>query len=336
MIESALTNSKDIDSIDLTERFESQENIRLITIEDIRLKESYKIDNNTINMYRLELDNETKIGLNVCYPNNQITDIPVIMAPALLTGLHGRNLVIQKELAKIGLPSILVGMPGSERDSFKKEIKGLINDPKKLITDLKKLNLINYCVYSSTVHKNADLFKLDNQTMIGYGESRGAMVLLGNIACQNKFKNNIPYSVAVSPCYPEPLQLSDILQSGNLVLKEMKNIQKLLGSLSLNCLNTLNLSPKSILFEAANIPTLTNGDMGQFIPDIPKDQNISLIQFDDDTFGQYKTWIKTFPKNKYPNITIEVLKGSHASLAQKSTLNIIIDKFTAIAKEISG
>jgi len=303
-------------------------------IEKIEFKHSEKDANSTINKFRVTFDDDIKIGLNYCQPDLPVTDIPIVMTPALGTGLHGRNLNIQKKLSEIGLPSLLIGMPGSERDSVCKEILSFIEKPKKIINEISSISLARNAHYVNEIFKQGYLLDLDDHNMIGYGESRGAMILLGNIACQQTEDINVPYSVAVSPCYIEPFKVDMAKEFAGQIVNEITTISKLLGHFSINSLNTLNLSPKSIAYEISHIPTLFRGDTGSFISKIPKDQNLSIIAFDQDFSGQPKVWLESFPKDEYPNIDIEILEGNHLSLAGKATFEKIMYKFSFLAEQL--
>jgi hypothetical protein len=304
------------------------------TVEEIKHKNSVLEINNSMHTFRAEFNDGMKLGINYCEPRNPITETSVVITPALSTGLHGRNANIQRKLAQLGLPSVLVGTPGGERDSFKDEIKELIKNPINTINHLGSISLSKNAHYVQEVIKHNDKFDLDNNKVIGYGESRGAMILLGNIAAQKEDDIEIPYSIAVAPCYPKAFQTHESLEFTGHVISEIINLRQLMGSLSINNLNTLNISPKSLIYEIAHIPTLFKGDTGNFIPEIPKDQNLDIISFNDDLSGQPEYWSSVFPKNDYPNINSETHPGNHLSIAKNKTLDIVLSKFSCIAEKI--
>lgn len=303
-------------------------------INTILHKQSVKEENNIIHTFRAEFDDEMMLGVKYCEPLNPITQSPVMITPALSTGLHGRNVNIQRKLAEIGLPSVLIGVPGEERDSFNHEVRDFFKHPTETLKKLGSISLSKNAHYVQEIIKQNSIFNLDDKKVFGYGESRGAMILLGNIAAQKKDNIEIPFSIAVAPCYPEAFKVTEILQFTEHALSEIVKIPRLLGSLSINNMNTLNISPKSLIYEVAHIPTLLNGDTGNFISEIPKTQNIDLISFDDDLSGQANFWKMAFPKRQFPNINTEIIPGNHLSLASNETLDLILNKFTLIANKI--
>ncbi|MEI8188002.1 MAG: hypothetical protein WCG30_03615 [Candidatus Saccharibacteria bacterium] len=299
-------------------------------LEEIEHKNSVLEDNASLHFFRAKFDDGIKLGINYCRPNSPITETSVVITPALSTGLHGRNANMQRKLAELGLPSILIGTPGGERDSFKDEIANFINDPRGTISELGAICLSKNAHYVQEIIKRNDLLDLDNKSMIGYGESRGAMTLLGNIASQDEYDIKIPYALAVAPCYPRPFQISKSLEFSGQVLNEIIGLRQLIGSLGINHVNTLNLSPKSVIYEIAHIPTLFNGDTGKFIPEVPKDQSLDIISFKNDISGQPEYWRNIFPKDEYPNIEVEIMPGSHLSIAKAKTFKLVIDRFSFI------
>ncbi len=304
------------------------------TLEELIYKDSSIEEVNSMHYFRAKFDDGMKLGINYCQPTKPITETPVVMTPALSTGLHGRNANIQRKLAELGLPSVLIGTPGGERDSLIEEIKEVVTSPKELMAKLGAICLSRNAHYVQEIIKQNDVFSLNNKSVIGYGESRGAMILLGNIAAQNTDDIEIPYSIAVAPCYPRPFKFNKSLEFTGQIVNEIMGLRQLIGSLSINHINTLNLSPKSIAYEIAHIPTLFNGDTGNFISEIPTDQNLNIISFKEDISGQPDYWQKAFPRHKYPNISTEILPGNHLSIAKTKTLNKVIDKFSLIAKRI--
>ena len=305
-----------------------------INIEKVIHKISQTEDSGTLHKFRVSFDDEMMLGLNYYQAKDPASDMPVVITPALATGLHGRNHNIQKKLSEIGLSSLLIGTPGSERDSLVSEVSKTLSNPRKVINEIKAISLARHTAYVQEITRNADLFELNNEAVLGYGESRGAMILLGSIACQGLGNPKIVEPIAVAPCYIKPFDKDRVMDFTSQVIKEITSIGQVIGNLSINGLSTLNPSPKSILYEIGHIPTLFNGDTGHFASKIPGEQILTIIAFDQDVSGQAGEWIEALPRKKYPNINIEIIPGNHLSIARQSTLDYVIAKFKSIINNL--
>lgn len=96
--------------------------------------------------------------------------------------------------------------------------------------------------------------------------------------------------------------------------------------------NTLNPSPKSILYEAAHAPTLFRGDAGKLQKLIPKDQHMEVLAFENDLAGQYQRWQDAF--SDYPNVNVRYVPGAHLSIADNRTMNHVTRAFDKVTEQL--
>lgn len=308
-------------------------------IYDISTKDSHRDRyGNLVTNHRLRMTDRAMYNLRVTHPLDADTDIAVFKTPAWSTNSRGHNERTGQELGRIGLPNIEVSALGEERDSFARELGRLATRPLATLRDLRDVSLARQAHVMLSVAGEADYFDLNAEYAFWFGESRGAMTAMGACALAPSHEVKIPFALAVAPCFEEGLSLETYREHRGQLRNELFNMAKLVGNVSLGRLlhypNTLNLSPKSLMYEAAHAPTLFRGDAGKLQKHIPTEQHMEVLAFENDLAGQYQRWQNAFAD--YPNVNVRYVPGAHLSIADKRTMDHVTRAFDKVAEQLKN
>lgn len=292
---------------------------------------------NVVTNYRLQMTDRAMHNLRVTQPREAATDIAVFKTPAWTTNSRGHNQRTGQELGNLGLPNIEVSALGEERDSFAKELARTALRPMATLQDLRNVSLARQAHVMLSVAGEAEFFGLNGEYAFWFGESRGAMTAMGACALAASHNIKIPFAMPIAPCFEEGLSLQTLNEHRGQLRNELFNMAKLIGNVSLNRLlhypNSLNASPKSIVYELAHATTLFNGDAGKLQKHIPLDQTMEVLAFENDLAGQYERWQNAF--EPFPNVTVRCVPGAHLSIADKRTMDYVTRTFGLIADQLS-
>lgn len=308
-------------------------------VEQMLLREAGEPDQfgNILDRYRVVMSDGTKLGLNYCMPKDPVTDVPILETPAWFTGLHGYNEHTQRAFGAMGLPSLEVGHVGEERDPWAKELGRLVLHPCGVAKEMREISLARQAHNMISILKSsAEMFSLDGEQAFVFGNSRGAMTLLGVIAAKEKYDIEIPFALGAAPCFKEGMGRDKITHFGLQFPAEILNgirigAENLIawGAISPN---TLNASPKSLAYEFAHTPTLFRGDAGEFLKGIDADQNLLLLSYGNDIAGQMRLWQKGL--EGHPNAHVRKVPGAHGSLIDKRTHDYCMQAFKPISEQL--
>lgn len=292
---------------------------------------------NRLSRWKVHMDDGVKLGLNFCEPKERSTDIAVLETPAWLTNLHGFNEYTQRSLGSLGIPSLMVGHVGQERDSVIKEFSQLILKPWQTIQELREISLARQAHNMLEILQYPRLgFGIDSSKVFLHGNSRGGMVQFPELAMANERDIDVVFAMPVAPCFAEGFgketakevlhtPFTEGLNIGRLV---MRNLFDLAGS----GLNTLNLSPKTILYELAHTESLFNGDAGRFSRLAKHSQQMLILAYRSDLAGQYARWNDNL--EDFPNVYVRDLPGAHLSIADKRTRGLVTQIFGNYAEQL--
>lgn len=299
---------------------------------------------NTFYFYRVVMTDGNKISLNFCEPRERVTDVAVVETPALFTGTRGFNKGTQSLFASLGYPSLMVGHIGEERDNWFKELASFMLHPEKTLQELNSISCARFAQNMLLVHQAFNEYlpsgirPIDETRLLLFGNSRGADAVLGALAQMEGLSSpvKVPFALAVAACYKNSIGKENICKLSLQLPIEFSNIA-LLGISNLidwgrMSIDTLNLSPKALIYELAHIPTLVNGDAGEFTPYIQPDQNLLMLCYGNDVAGQIEDWREDF--KDHPNTLVKRAPGGHLSLGvDVRTRRYVMDKFSGIADQ---
>lgn len=317
-----------------------------LDIVQITLKEVLPPDEygNVLSRYRLEATDGSLRNINFCEPKERLTDIPVLETPALYTGSQGFNEDGQRMLGALGIPSILVGNPGEERDSWAKEIARVTLHPLKLAQELRNIHLARQAHVMVQVHKHINDWLVNTQPIetekaFLVGKSRGAMTALWFLAYCNMLEEGpeVPFHFNVAACYKEAFNANSRSRSMSQLASEALHLGSIaarkLATISRHSLSTINLSPKAQIYELAHIPTLIRGDSGKALPFIDKRQVGFRMGFERDIAGQNDLWDEALVG--FENIICRVVPGAHGSgIVDRRTAALVMRTFDVIVGQL--
>lgn len=305
-------------------------------IHDIQLKNIERPDQhgNVLSRYRVVFDDGVKLGVNHYHAAEAKSDVPILQTPAWMTGLHGHNQISQHKLAEAGFDSLLIGHVGEERDSWAREIGNAVLHSSLVASELQDIHLGRQAHHMLSVHKvMGEITGLSTTEANVFGESRGAMTGLGVVALASKFDTKINKAMLISPCFETGVGEEVLTELLIQLPSEVVGMVGAIGHVSFNRLvrsaSTINLSPKSLLYEMAHGPTLFRGDAGKFVEHIPKDQHIKIIGFRGDFAGQTYRWARRF--KGFPNVIVKPAPKAHISgIVDERTMRATINYFSDI------
>ncbi|GAC1482102.1 MAG: hypothetical protein NVS1B7_4020 [Candidatus Saccharimonadales bacterium] len=285
---------------------------------------------NQLSRWRILFDDGTKLGVNWYHSAERITDTPIIQTPAWLTGLHGHNEISEHKFAARGFDTLLVGHVGEERDSWLKEIGQFILRPGNTVHELGHIQLAKQAHQMLAVQKVMSEFTgLSSQRAHLFGESRGAMTGLATLTLARSHGITIDKALLVSPCFETSFNRQMLFELRAQLPGELLGLVGDIGHVSLGRLrrshNTINLSPKSIIYEAAHTHSLLKG-AGMFVEHIPQDQNLLILGFKNDVAGQTERWQQRFAA--FPNAIVQPAPKGHVSgIMDERTIQLAEDYF---------
>lgn len=309
----------------------------------IEVSEKYseaRIDRNgsQLHRYRLEFSDGVKLNANMYKPARPINKTLVVQTPAWSTGSRGHNQATQRKLAYAGYSSLLVGHVGEERDTARQEIASFISDPNRTVDELRAISLekqSHHMLQAAEYFTN--ILDLNTSEINVFGESRGAMTGLGILACAQSYGISVRKAMLVAPCFETGIGKEVMREVASQIPLELINMVRTIGKVSFQRLirytSTINISPKSFVYEAAHASTLFNGDAGRFVKDIPQLQDIMILAFDNDLAGQRSRWRRAF--SEFPNVVIQSAPGAHISgIVDRRTVALTEDYLAGTARKL--
>lgn len=292
---------------------------------------------NQLSRYRVVMSDGTKLGMNICEPRERVTDTPIIETPAWFTNLHGFNEHTQRAFGSLGIPSILVGHVGQERDSFVRELSGTIFKPWQSVREMRSISL------ARQAHNMLEIFQypllgkqFDTEHVFIHGNSRGAMVQFPFMRMAEQRGIHVAFAMPVAPCFAKGWDRETMRELSGTPIKEVGNVARLavrnLFDMAGTGANTINLSPKSILYELAHTDALFNGDAGKFAHHTRKDQDMLILAYNDDLAGQHDEWEDIY--KDHPNVHVRSVPGSHLSIADVRTRAYVMRTFDRYAEQL--
>jgi hypothetical protein len=251
-------------------------------------------------------------------PYTQQTDIPILQTTAWLTSSRGHNEHTLRTFLQSGVPTILVGPEGSYRPgghTLRSDRISLMSSAAAVLRFSQSTDDLGY------------RYNIHNTTRSLIGESRGAMVGMGILALDRYFNQNIEFADLTAPCFPIPLQKSNVLSLSKHILNEPKSIAKLIGKISFARIvhypSTIDPHPRAVLSNLRTAQPLFSGEAGDLAKQIPTGKLIHITCFNDDFASMPAEWEKIFNHHPPENIRITPIDGSHITIADPETLNYI-------------
>ncbi len=289
---------------------------------------------NVLSRWRVVMTDGVKLGLNFLEPQERATDTAIVETPAWHVNLHGLSVHTQRALGALGIPSLLVGRVGQERDSVIQEVTRAVFRPREVVRELRQANLVRQAHNMFEILKYGS-FDLDNTSAFLHGNSFGGMAQFPFIAMAQEQGIAVPFAMPIAPCFHDGFTLGRLLHHSKQLPNETVNAGRILFrnlfDLTGSGVNTVNPSPKAIVYEMAHGPSLASGDAGAFDDFIPRDQNMLILSYADDIAGQEDVWNTALAD--YPNIYVRGVPGAHGSIADKRTRAYVTFIFGAIAEQ---
>lgn len=309
---------------------------RVVSIEP-KVAEDIDRWGNQLTRYRVTMSDGTRLGMNVCEPKERVTDTPVIETPAWFTNLHGFNEHTQRAFGSLGIPSILVGHVGQERDSFARELGGTLLRPWQTVREMRSISLARQAHNMLEVLQYPRLgMQFDTDQVFIHGNSRGAMVQFPFMRMAEDRGVHVAFAMPVAPCFAKGWDRETMRELSATPIKEVGNVARLavrnLFDMAETGTNTINLSPKSLLYELAHTDALFNGDAGRFAHLTPKSQDMLILAYNDDLAGQHDIWEEIY-KN-HPGVHVRSVPGSHLSIADVRTRAFVMRTFNRYAEQL--
>ena len=292
---------------------------------------------NTLSRYRVVMSDGTKLGMNVCEPAERVTDIPIFETPAWFTGLHGFNENSQRAFGSLGFPSVLLGHVGGERDGAVKEIARSIFKPWEVVREMREISLARQAHNMIEVYKHRWAgFRFNQDYMFTHGNSRGGMVQFPLLAMAHKRGIDVLFALPVAPCFHDPFTREAISELRQQPINETVNLGKILArnmfDMAGSGINTINPSPKSLVYEFAHMASLFSGDAGSYDDKIPADQHMLILAYESDIAGQKARWEESYAD--FPNVYVRGVPGAHLSIADRRTRSYVMRAFDRMGQQL--
>lgn len=270
--------------------------------------------------------------VQIYQPNEQQTDQPIVFTSAWYTSDRGHNRHTALKFAELGYPVVFIGPEGNVRPSsiellgkFTVGLPGLIN----------KLGDIELAQSAHNIHQILDGLAegqhhdIDFNNIIWFGESRGAMIGMGVLAFAPHHDRRIEAAEMIAPCFPEPTTLKELFANKEQLLREKDRLGEVGRGISKayrkHIHSTLNLSPLSILYQAAMFPTLISGQAGELAKAIPVDEtDIDITNFASDLVSKPLVWQRIFAHHH--QVIFHLTDGSHMTVAEKPTARAVLTR----------
>lgn len=309
------------------------------TVERIVPTKSENIDEwgNRLTRHRVIMSDGTRLGLNICEPKERTTDIPIIETPAWFTNLHGFNEHTQRAFGSLGIPSILVGHVGQERDNALREATSFMLRPWQTVREMRGISLGRQAHNMLEVLQYPKLgMRYDTDHVLIHGNSRGAMVQFPFMHMAEQRGINVVFAMPVAPCFAQGFGKETLREFSGTPAKEITNVGRLairnLFDMAGTGVNTLNPSPKSLLYELAHTDALFNGDAGRFARLTRPDQDMLILAYKEDIAGQHDRWEDIY--SNHPNVHVRSVPGSHLSIADVRTRAYVMRTFGIYAQQL--
>lgn len=309
---------------------------RVVKIEE-KLKELTDGWGNELTRYRVTMSDGTRLGMNICEPKERVTDTPIIETPAWFTNLHGFNEHTQRAFGSLGIPSILVGHVGQERDSFAKELGSVLFKPWQTVREVRSISLARQAHNMLEVFQYPLLGKrFDADHIFIHGNSRGAMVQFPFMRMAEERGIHVAFAMPVAPCFAKGWDKETMRELSATPIKEVANVARLavrnLFDMAGTGANTINVSPKAMLYELAHTDALFNGDAGRFASLTHSQQDMLILAYKDDLAGQHDRWEEIY--KHHPNVHVRRVPGSHLSIADVRTRAYVMRTFNQYAQQL--
>lgn len=338
----------------MTGRLVSSENLHPREIEGVLLPSAWQFDvgidsveyksaeatdewGNKLTRFRVNMSDGIKLGMNICEPKERVTDIPVIETPAWFTNLHGFNEHTQRTFGALGIPSILVGHVGEERDSYAQELGRFMFKPWQTVREMRSISLGRQAHNMLEILQYPRLgMQYDTDHVFIHGNSRGAMVQFPFLAMAKQRGIDVTFAMPVAPCFAEGFGKNSIAELHQTPSKEVVNIARLavrnLFNMAETGISTVNPSPKSLLYELAHTDSLFNGDAGRFAAMTDPEQDMLILAYEEDLAGQKDKWETIYADHR--NVHVRGVPGAHLSIADKRTKGLVMRTFNQIGEQL--
>lgn len=286
---------------------------------------------NKLQRLRVVFDDNRKLGVNWYHAADRISDIAILGTPAWITGLHGHNQGGGLKLASQGRDSLIVGPLGGERDTWATEIGRLMLHPLEVVNEIHDISMARQAYDMLKIHRAlAARLGLREDEADAIGESRGAMTIMWMLAMAKEHGIHFGKVLAVDPCMHSRPSLEKGRQLMRRGPRELLSLGYSFGHVSLGRLlhypNTVNPSPKSLIYEAGHAPTLFRGDAGKPVSHIEREQDMLILFFLQSIANQHPEWEEAF--GDHPNVDIIKVPGSHVGgIMDERTMELGIEYF---------
>jgi len=258
--------------------------------------------------YDITFDDGSHYQEQKAMPLHQQYDAGVTMTTPWWTRIPGYNTEVQKELAKQGIASDLVGPP-----EFKFNFKSLSHF-------FSQFQMDHDAAAQLTLYKDAAKEGLFNEhDLMGTGYSRGGMILWYLLAYEKQFGLNFTYFDSNDPCLVEPFSPKDIdlrdIDTYTYVFREIMAGREAIKRHSwlerLKILKTLELGRHALLQHVAVGASFIDGQTGKALPHISK-QKTGSVRLYDGSIGNQGDKLKKHLID-YPYIHYGDRRGLHMS-----------------------
>lgn len=295
------------------------------TIEPIGKLE--ELDSGLFQKYGLTLLSGHQYAAFICAPDEQSTDVPTIATTAWGTSLDGHNSIIGKSFMEVGNTVFYVGPEGG----YHKGCGGNISNS----LARSAAAVLQFSLLAPELAPKS--LQIDEIRRFLIGDSRGAMVGMGIKAFDKYFGQDIVFGDLTAACFPRRLNtLVDLPKLLRFVLQEPVAALKLLASIGPEAAfeypSTLDLiNPFAVAHQLAMAPAIFSGEAGDLARLTPLDSALHMTTYNDDFVSMHNEWLKIF--DKYSNVRITPLNGSHLTLADPLTRAFVLARNQAAREQ---
>jgi len=281
-----------------------------------------------INRRTYEMEDGTLYPVLIGVPDNPVSDTAITYTTAWVTSTRGHNKRTLLTVMKHGYPGVMIGPEGEEKNHEKSLVERF--------HDARNGSLLKVAHDMNRIldHVLEDMDVEDNQ-VIGIGESRGAMTGFGLGAASHAGDRKLVYGDFTAPCFPRKAQLKEIPG----VLLQLLPEAKTLAALGVDLLRephikhypaTLHTDPEYYAKELFKVPQLWSGQAGELASEIDPDTPMHIRIFRNDGWSQAEVWQELFANHS--NVHLELTDGYHLDIANKSTLHNIAARLDLLAE----
>lgn len=268
------------------------------------------------------MDDGTMYPVLTGTPNFQRSDTAVVFTTAWLTSTKGHNMRTMLRIMQLGYPTIMIGPEGeiANRD---------LPFHKRVASALKTTIPQTAEDVSDIAHTKLQRMNVRDDSVIGIGESRGAMVGFG--------LKGLVYGDFTAPCFKRAPTMNELPSVASQLGKELATLGKLgiqlFGPALKHYPGTVHTDPEYYLKELFKIRMLMSGQAGKLALASNLETPMHIRTFKGDGWSQAAEWKHLFKER--PHVHIETAKGNHLDIANPSTLGGISVRLAKIA-EIRG